>query len=1036
VSSPPELAAELSKRAVALRDRWAEAIGGAHAHGTLAGLHAAFRQAAPGGANEGEIAGAIAQTVTYGLFTARLFQVARSATARGRFAPTDALALLPVTSPLLDELFRAVLGPEGRNEGVPRGVREAAEEIVRLLDSVDVERVFSKGPPGAKAEGASRAEGPPGAEGASRAEGPPGAKAEGASRAEGSPGAGEDPVIHFYDAFLAAHDEATRSKRGVYATPRALVTYVVRGVHELLQREFGLTDGLASTDSWGDVAARCPEIGVPTGVSPSEPFVRILDPATGTGTFLCECVRVVEQTMKARFRRELQGIRESTGANNGGEGADNGGGGFNNRGGGADNGGEGSNHERERADNGGEGANNGGEGAIEARWREYVPRCLLPRLWGFEIMAAPWAVAHFALAHALGQSGYRWTGTERLNVFLRDALGAEAPEGRFTVVVGNPPYAGLSSNMGARAQGLVAGYRHVDGAPLKERKLWLQDDYVKFFGLAEEVIRSSGAGALGYVTNHGFLDNPTFRGMRRSLLSTFSRLHLLDLHGSSNKRESGPLGADDENVFDIRQGVALCLAARRPGQAPSVGHAELWGSRQEKLRWLDSRSIATTPWASIAPLSPHSLFEPERSSHRGEYERGAPLDEVFSRKSAGFITARDHFVVDFDREALLARMRDFADPALSDEAIRELYFAGTGSKKYPDGDTRSFRLSEARRRAREEGPDPERARRCLIRPFDERYVYWADWMVDWPRPELSRHLALDGNVALITTRMTKDPFGAFVTRGTPGHKSVSAYDVSYVFPLYLQPDRRSGGGFGERRGGQGTSEALAGDRRANLNSAFLDRLARALGDGSSGRAPSPEEVFHYVYAVLYSPAYRERYAELLAVDFPRIPLPRGRGVFDALAALGGALVEAHWMSPGSLSEATGGAAVAKGGAAVAARGAVVATRGAVVATRGAVVATGVVGSVVEKVSHARQAVWTDRAQTRGFVGVPEAVFRFQIGGHRVCERWLVDRRGRLLTDGDVEQYRGMLVAVSETLRAMERIDEVIRENGGIAAAFQ
>lgn len=745
-----------------------------------------------------------------------------------------------------------------------------------------------------------------------------------------------DPVLPSYEAFLAAHDRGLRQRRGVYFTPRPVVSYIVRSVHRILQAELGLDDGLASTATWGEVAARLDGIALPEGVAPEEPFVSILDPATGDGIFLLECVDVIERAMKHRWQREL-------------------------------------------------GADSWEDARVAARWSEYVPRRLLPRLHGYELMEESCAAAHRLLSERLARSGYPLQGDDRIQVRVINTLDAPAERGqRFTVVVGNPPYVGLSANMSGSARGLVGAYKVVDGEPLNERKLWLQDDYVKFMRVAQTLIEQAGAGVLGYITNHGYLDNPTFRGMRRSLMGTFERICLLDLHGNANKKERCPDGTEDRNVFEIRQGVAICLATRGGEGDRGVYRADLWGKREAKHAWLAERTSEETSWSAIAPEPPQYGFERRGAGDaalREEYRRGWRIDDIFPVHCAGFITARDHFVVDFERAPLLRRIADLANAKLSDAEIRERYFAGRGSGRYPDGDTRSWKLPEARRRVRGDRLWRDRVVECLYRPFDVRSVYWAEWMVDWPRPEVMRHLMVPGALALSTSRAVEiDRFEhVFCSRLPMGHHTVTAKEVNHVFPLFLAP------------------EEPGGARVPNLAPAFVEALARSLGVEPEG--VKAEGVFGYIYAVLYSPRYRERYAGCLGSDFPRVPLP-SRGAFEALSALGGELV-GHHLLEASCAEGLLPAWVGRGAA------------------------------EVERVAFDDGTVWLDRKRTRGFRGVAEEVWGFRVGGYRVCERWLRDRRGRRLTRGEVERYRRIVGAVRETLRLVSEIAKIIDEQGGL-----
>jgi len=936
VRNPTDLAQELAYRARFLRGLALRQLADEPEQGPLRNLYNAFKVALVHDQEEGEFADAFAQTITYGMLTTRWLGNDELATTGDRFTRKNALKHLPKTSRFLQDLFKSALGVKLDEQ---RGrLLWLVDDIADLLDRIDVTYVFGAGDKGSDTA--------------------------------------TDPVIHFYEPFLAAYDKELKNKRGVFFTPRPVVSYIVRSVHELLQTEFGLQDGLASTDTWGDVAKRIPGLNIPKGTQATAPFVQILDPATGTGTFLYECIELIERTVKARWCHEL-------------------------------------------------GIESWNDDRIAARWSEYVSKHLLPRLYGFELMMASYAVAHLKLSFKLGETGYRFGSADRLHVHLTNTL--EEPsasanpklaglfvtlaeeaqevnriknEARFTVVVGNPPYAGLSSNMTEEAQRLVDPYKVVDGKALNERKLWLQDDYVKFVRLAQTTIEPSGSGVLGLITNHGYVDNPTFRGMRRSLMGSFGRLQILDLHGNANKKEVAPDGAEDNNVFDIRQGVAICLAARNPASKSIVAHADLWGVRESKYAWLAENSVSSTKWLELRPDAPYYFFEPVDVSFREEYERGWPINELFPVSSAGFITARDHFVIDFDESALLSRIADFADPAQSDAEIRRKYFAGCGSDKYPDGDTRGWKVPLARKQVQADSQWRKRVRTCLYRPFDFRRVYWAEWMVDWPRPELTRHLDIEGNYALLTTRITKDNFAAFATRHVPGHKTVGAYDVNYAFPLFVDLSGRQATLL-ESGGREGPQPNVAPKFGAQLGSALNSSVPKGklLPTGVSAEA-----VFQYVYAICHIPTYRTRYAEFLKVDFPRIPLPASRALFEELAAVGARLLDLHLLD--RKPEPLAGLSV-----------------------------VGSMKTIVDKVSYSDETVWIDKQRTAGFRGVPESVWTFQIGGFQVCEKWLKDRRERALSKHDVEEYQNILAVLHQTEQLMRELDTIVERHGGWPAAF-
>jgi SOS-response transcriptional repressor LexA len=572
-------------------------------------------------------------------------------------------------------------------------------------------------------------------------------------------------------------------------------------------------------------------------------------------------------------------------------------------------------------------------------------------------------------------------------------------------VIGNPPYSGVSSNMSDQAQRLIDAYKRVDGAALNERKLWLQDDYVKFIRLVQMSLERTGIGILGYITNHGYVGNPTFRGMRQSLMGTFQSISVLDLHGNANKQERSPDGSDDKNVFDIRQGVAILLATRA-SIAAAVMHADLWGERQPKYDWLIAHVAGSTPFTRVDPDSPYYFFEPLNTGSRDEYMTGWPLNEIMPVNAAGFITARDFFVVDLDESALSSRIAEFSRPDLSDDVVRDMYFKGYGSAKYPDGDTRSWKLPVARARVRSDSAWRSRVAKCLYRPFDERFVYWADWMVDWPRPEISGHLKSGRNISICFNRREELPVAYahfLVTRLPCEHIALSGKTTDYQAPLWLYAD--------PGQSGLGISESV----EPNLAPAFLTAISSRLASGPSTEPTDPNAILQYIYAVVHSPTYRIRYAELLRTEFPRVPLPGGSVIFNELARLGDELVAVHLMESPRLEQ--------------------------IITTY-----IGPDNPHVGRVSWSDDTVWLDDAAPKksapanpvraGFRGVPEAVWAFHVGSYHVCEKWLKDRKGRTLSDDDLAHYQKIVVALSESIRLMTEVDEVIEANGGWPAAFR
>ncbi len=805
----------------------------------------------------------------------------------------------------------------------------------------------------------------------------------------------EDPVIHFYEHFLAAYDKKQKVSRGVFYTPRPVVSYIVRSVDELLRTEFGLEDGLADTTTWSEMARRHEDLEIPEGTSPVQAFAQILDPATGTGTFLVEVIDLIHDTMVEKWKGQGHGEKK-----------------------------------------------------IQALWNEYVPKHLLQRLHGYELLMAPYAIAHLKIGLKLFEAGYRFASDERARVYLTNALEpadstqltldflpALAHEAqavneikrkqRFTVVIGNPPYSGLSSNMGPWIDGLLKGrlpdgtatasYYHVDGEPLGERKVWLQDDYVKFIRLSQWLLDGTGAGIHGYISNHGYLDNPTFRGMRWSLMQSFRRIRVLDLHGNLKKKEAPPGGGRDVNVFDIQQGVAIGLFTKAAA-ARSVCHADLWGERESKYRWLLEHVSLATEWAQLEPAPRFYLFEPFDESGADSYSDWPAINEVMPVNVTGIVTARDGFVIDLEPSVLLDRIETFLDNRLSDTEVK---------KRLGLKENYAWRVAAARRELR---TATKRKRledfvtKILYRPFDERFIFWHPSVVWRPRTEAMPHMLAGENLSIGLTRTVEVGSGfshVFASREMIQHHTVSLKEVNYQFPLYLYP------GVGKADASLFSRWAEGKDGRApNLDSGFVEHIAattelRFVSDGCGDLRDTfgPEDILAWIYGVLHSPRYRERYEAHLKLDFPRVPLPGSVDLLRKLAEAGHDLMALHLLESPKLGKPITSYA-------------------------------GPRNHEVGSVGWLDRTVWLDAGKTNareghratmpgtmGFQGVPAEVWDFHIGGYQVCHKWLKDRKGRTLSDEDVAHYQKIVVALNETIRIMAEIHEVIEAHGGWPDAF-
>ena len=814
-----------------------------------------------------------AQTLAYGLFAARC--TLPNATSFSRRTAVDAL---PRSNPFLIELFHHIASPR-----LEANITYILDEIVALLGNVPTEMFRTAFAAGSHLE---------------------------------------DPVIHFYETFLAEYDPQRRVDRGVYYTPPQVISYIVRSVDSLLKTELNRPDGLADDRTL------------------------ILDPATGTGGFLL---------------RVLEHIQESVTQTYG-----------------------------------------------TAAWQQYVNAELVKRIFGFELLVAPYTIAHLKLGLFLQAQG--WHADERLRIYLTNTLEQPSemqpalPFAEFItdeanaalsvkrdepllVILGNPPYKIHSANPN-RVDGnltfigeLIKDYGRVNGEPLRERNpRALQDDYVKFIRWAQWRIDKNGEGVIGYIVNNNFLDAATARGMRQSLLESFNAIYLLNLHGSNRRTEAIPLTEQDENVFDIMQGVSivLCVKHRDNLTMAKVYYADMWGSREAKYNTLSENDVQTTERHELQPTSPDYLFVPQAVEARAEYETGWKITDIFQISSIGVVTARDRLTIHRTAEDVRETVTDFV--SLSVDEARERY-------RLPR-DSRDWQIHLAQADLRNHPNAEQHIAPIHYRPYDTRWTYYTGQSRGFhcmPRPTVMPHL-LSENLGLCVCRVVKSPVWqhALITDEITEVSYISnrTSESGHVFPLYLYPN----------------SEALEleTERSVNFKPAFLTALSEALE--LSQAAPfnlpegvSPEQILAYIYAILSSPTYRERYYDFLKYDFPRIRLPQDANQFRTLASLGQRLIDWHLLKDVSVPSLHRFEGEGDG--------------------------------VVGRVRYVDGRVWINLTQY--FTDVPVEVWEYEIGAYRVCEKWLRDRRGEVLSYEDVRQYQAILVAVAETLTVMAEIDAVL-----------
>lgn len=733
----------------------------------------------------------------------------------------------------------------------------------------------------------------------------------------------EDTVIYFYEDFLDKYEHETKKRRGVYYTPQPVVRFMVKAVDDILKQEFGFNDGLADT---AEKTVQENVRGRKNGISANVPAIQILDPAAGTGTFLREVIINIHDTFTEK-------------------------------------------HKGKTADE------------IKRLWNEYVSRHLLKRINGFELMLAPYTVAHMKLAMVLKDTGYDLGSGERLNVLLTNSLEPAASQASFSdvgqrlkkdtdpfvaeayeadrtknnrqinVIIGNPPYSGISSNNNEYISKLIDDYKYIEGEYFNEKKHWLNDDYVKFIRYCEQVISDNEKGVLALITNNGFLDNPSFKGMRYHLLKTFDRIRIINLHGSRKKREACDDGSRDENIFDIMQGVSINIFIKNSkASKKDVCYADIFGSREYKYRTLSENKLQ---YKSIDPVQPFYCFNDTDNNGKVRYEYGFKCDSLFPVRSTGYLSGNDKAFVSDTREKLLE-----AFPLLKEEFVC--------TALYRPFDKKEIIFVDSKKSARE-------CNITLPACYRNRYA-------------VMKHILNRQNIALLIGRQglaVGEQLWNLVFAG----KNIIDLNVFYrggenVMPLYLYSE--------------GAEKTV---RTPNLDPVIVREFSEKLGlpfapdsDGGERESFAPIELFDYIYAVLHSIKYREAYKEFLKTDFPRVPYPTDIVMFRRMSELGGQIRKIHLMEelpdiPAVIYPVEG-------------------------------------ENEVTKPVYRNGKVYINREQY--FDGVPALAWDFCIGGYQPLQKWIKDRKGRKLSDKDIIHYRNIISALIETDRLMKEIDKVFR----------
>ena len=876
--------------------------------GKLSNQLKAFQNVLNKDLDEKRFADLYAQTIAYGLFAARLHD-----NTPDNFTRIEAAELIPQTNPFLRQIFQYIAGFD-----IEESIKWIVEDLVNIFAATDVDKLR---------------------------------KNFGKEMQE------RDPMIHFYEDFLQAYDSAAKKKYGVYYTPKPVVEFIVRAVDDILKVDFGLEKGLADI-SKVDVKIRKMEDGkdVPTETVETRHRVQILDPATGTGTFLAEVVGRIKEQQQA------------------------------------------------------------------GAWTKYVDEHLIPRIYGFEYMMAPYTIAHLKLDMLInwwGNQKLPATHKDRVQIYLTNSLDQTELTNKYTlaemiakeaneannikhnapvmVMLGNPPYSVSSSNKSKWITDLLEIYKK----DLNERNIQpLSDDYIKFIRLGQYFIERTGEGILAYISNNSFIDGLIHRQMRRELMRCFDDIYILDLHGNNRKKETTPDGSKDENVFSIMQGVSINIFVKKPnsdGKPATIHHYDLYGTRKSKYAFLLDNSLSSISWQTLHPQVPNLFFVPKNFGAQEEYERGFKLKELMAMLGSGIKFRKDNLLVHLSKNEVASMLQDMQ--ILSPNELMD---------KYHFKETDDWKINDKRQLFK---LDKENIREVNYRPFDTRYTYYPLDRISQiivrgdSRQKLMQNLLQSQNVSLIVCKQqsTFDFQHVFCSSLISDMCSISGQtkEAGFVFPLYLYPSKSELGFNAERKPNLDETIWRTIENWVKFGQAFKPLTAKEqsgeLGFDAEPEEPhflTPEDIFDYIYGVLHSPAYRSKYKEFLKVDFPRIPYPKNADDFEHFRSFGNQLRELHLMHnvpespvrydhPGS--------------------------------------------DIVEyirpewnKDDGYSLSVWIN--DTQCFENIPLDAWNFYIGGYQPAQKWLKDRKTRTLSFDDIEHYRRIVSVLIETKRLMDEID--------------
>lgn len=872
---------------------------------SLKGQYDTFKQILIHDLKPKDFADIYAQTLAYGMFAARLHDPTLD-----DFSRQEAAELIPKSNPFLRKLFGYIAGPD-----IDERIVTVVDNLAEVFRATNVEQLLKN---------------------------------------FGKATQMHDPIIHFYETFLAEYDPKLRKARGVWYTPEPVVNFIVRAVDDILKNEFDLPQGLADTSKTKiKLDTQTPDKRSATGYKQIEKEVhkvQILDPATGTGTFLAEVVKFI-------YNKNFK--------------------------------------------------------AMKGAWSGYVEEHLIPRLNGFELLMASYSMAHLKLDMLLTETGYKSTKNQRLNVYLTNSLeehhkdtgtlfsnwlSSEANEANHIkrdtpvmCVIGNPPYAVSSTNKSKWIESLISDYKK----DLKEKSYnSLSDDYVKFIRYGQHYVQKNGEGILAYISNNSFIDGITHRQMRKNLLETFDKVYILDLHGNAKKKEVCPDGSPDQNVFDIMQGVSINIfvktGEKKSNQLGKVYHSELYGIRDVKYPFLIKNNISSINWNLLKNKEPFYFFKPFDYKVYEIYQNGFGVSEVFKVLASGIQTEFDDLSLHNDKNKAIEKLND-----LKNLNIEEI------SNKYNYNDAKRVKIKKA--------IDDINTNEVKVIPLEYKlfsqkqaiYTGQTNGIMGRPRFDTMRHIVNSENIGFVTMRTQVDteiPNTYFVSKNSID-KNFYGFQT-YLFPLYLYPNEQDGI-FTEEK------------RKPNLNQEIVDKIAKKLDlsftneNEETKNTFAPIDILDYIYAVLHSPTYREKYKEFLKIDFPRVPYPKDKETFWKLVKLGKEVREIHLLESNKVEDYITSYEMAEN------------------AENDHNVITTKIGKKDWQIIDTEKQlgrIWIN--ESKYFDNVPVTAWEFYIGGYQPAQKWLKDRKERELKFEDILHYQKIIVALTETNRIMKEIDKI------------